>query len=58
MINRSTHREGIVLVKTGQTEVDIDELARVADADTDTYAFSTAASPECVSSIRSTSRRS
>lgn len=41
MINRSTHRKGIVQVKTGQTEVDIDELAGVADADTDTYAFST-----------------
>ncbi len=43
MINRTTHRKGIVQVKTGQTEVDIDELVGVADADTDTYAFSTAA---------------
>jgi hypothetical protein len=29
-------------VKTVQTGVDIEELARVADAETDSYAFSTA----------------
>lgn len=42
MINRETHRKGIVQVKTGQTPVDIDELVTAADTDTDTFAFSTA----------------
>ena len=42
MIHRTTHRKAIVQVKTGQTPVDIDELMTAADADTDTFAFSTA----------------
>jgi hypothetical protein len=42
MVNRTTHRKGIVQVKTGQTPVNINELVGAADTDTDTYAFSTA----------------
>lgn len=42
MINRTTRRKGIVQVKTGNESVNIDELVQAADADTDTYAYSTA----------------